>query len=73
MSIPMGQTNHMFYLHLTKTNNLEKQFMEAKIEKKRVVFLDIAKVFSIILVVIGHFDPSNAPAWWSKVIHFVYT
>lgn len=69
----MGQTNHMFYLHLTKTNNLEKQFMEAKIEKKRVVFLDIAKVFSIILVVIGHFDPSNAPAWWNKMIHFVYT
>lgn len=41
--------------------------------KPRLVTLDIARVVCIILVVIGHYDPSNAPERYSNMLSVIYT
>lgn len=41
--------------------------------KPRVVALDIARMVCIILVVIGHYDPSNAPSHYSNMLSVIYT
>lgn len=39
----------------------------------RLKFLDTAKALCIILVVIGHFNPSVSPDWWRSLIRVIYT
>ena len=39
--------------------------------RQRIYSLDIAKALCIVLVVVGHFNPDNAPAWW-KCINQIY-
>lgn len=41
--------------------------------KPRLVALDIARMVCIILVVIGHYDPSNAPSHYSNMLSVIYT
>lgn len=40
---------------------------------KRSVTVDIAKAICIILVVIGHYHPQDAPEWYHIVNRFIYT
>ncbi|MDF9830656.1 acyltransferase family protein [Parabacteroides sp. PF5-6] len=39
----------------------------------RLTYIDIAKGICIILVVIGHFQPANTPAWYMQLIDIIYT
>lgn len=41
-------------------------------EKRRDITFDIAKGIGIVLVVIGHYLPANAPGWYVAFNHFVY-
>lgn len=41
--------------------------------KERLVLCDIAKGICIILVVIGHYHPDNAPDWYSVIHRFIYS
>ena len=41
--------------------------------KPRLAALDIARMVCIILVVIGHYDPSNAPSHYSNMLGVIYT
>lgn len=41
--------------------------------KERFITLDIARALMIVLVVIGHYDPVDAPNWYHLVIKFIYT
>ncbi|MCQ2289869.1 MAG: acyltransferase [Muribaculaceae bacterium] len=41
--------------------------------KQRIDSLDIAKALCIILVVIGHFNPDNAPVFWKWVNTIIYS
>ena len=45
--------------------------MEEK--QKRLLSLDIAKAICIILVVIGHYHPRNAPQWYLDINHIIYS
>ena len=40
---------------------------------KRIIFIDIAKAICIILVVVGHYIPSNSPAWYIMLHDIIYT
>lgn len=40
---------------------------------KRLISIDIAKAICIILVVVGHYHPDNAPEWYGIIIRFIYT
>ena len=44
-----------------------------KSARKHFASLDIARVACIILVVIGHYDPSNAPAHYTNMLKVIYT
>ncbi len=37
--------------------------------KQRIETLDIARAICILLVVIGHYNPDNAPLWWKSIQH----
>lgn len=39
----------------------------------RLVHFDFAKAFAIILVVIGHYNPSYAPDWYTTLRSWIYT
>ena len=39
----------------------------------RLIFIDITKAFAIILVVVGHWNPDNAPVWWAETVNVIYT
>lgn len=39
----------------------------------RLIFIDITKAFAIILVVVGHWNPENAPSWWVEIVNVIYT
>ena len=39
----------------------------------RLVHFDIAKAIAIILVVIGHYYPENAPGWYLALHSWIYT
>ena len=39
----------------------------------RLTHFDIAKAIAIILVVIGHFYPSDAPHWYVQMRAWIYT
>ena len=39
----------------------------------RIIQLDVAKAICIILVVIGHYIPSNSPSWYIMVHDIIYT
>ena len=39
----------------------------------RLISIDIAKAICIILVVIGHYNPDNAPEWYHTISLFIYT
>lgn len=39
----------------------------------RIVTLDVAKAICIIFVVVGHYVPDNAPAWWVMLRNVIYT
>ena len=39
----------------------------------RLIFIDITKAFAIILVVVGHWSPDNAPSWWAETVNVIYT
>ena len=41
--------------------------------KQRLETFDIARALCIVLVVIGHYNPDNAPMWWKNVNHFIYS
>lgn len=45
--------------------------MEKK--QQRLLSLDIAKAICIILVVIGHYHPENAPQWYHNLNHIIYS
>ena len=48
--------------------------MAAMIDSKtRLVSFDIAKIACIILVVIGHYDPADAPAHYNNMLKVIYT
>lgn len=50
--------------------------MDSKLSKsprKRLATLDIARMVCIILVVIGHYDPSNAPVQYNNLLKVIYT
>ena len=50
--------------------------MDSKMSKspfKRLATLDIARIVCIILVVIGHYDPSDAPVHYSNMLRVIYT
>lgn len=40
---------------------------------KRLVYLDVAKALSIILVVIGHYNQLDFPIWYQKIVFGIYT
>lgn len=40
---------------------------------ERIVFLDVAKAICIILVVVGHYIPDNAPGWYVALHDVIYT
>lgn len=40
---------------------------------KRLISIDIAKALCIILVVVGHYNPDNAPEWYHIINRFIYT
>lgn len=51
-------------------------FLNAFIRKyfmQRLVSIDIAKAICIILVVIGHYHPGNAPEWYIFINRFIYS
>ncbi|MFI3318918.1 MAG: acyltransferase family protein [Rikenellaceae bacterium] len=35
--------------------------------------IDIAKAICIILVVIGHYQPSNSPQWYLAIVNIIYS
>ena len=39
----------------------------------RIVFIDVAKAICIILVVVGHYVPANAPGWYVALHDIIYT
>lgn len=41
--------------------------------QQRIYSLDIAKALCIVLVVVGHFNPDNAPAWWKCINQIIYS
>ena len=41
--------------------------------RQRIYSLDIAKALCIVLVVVGHFNPDNAPAWWKCINQIIYS
>ncbi len=41
-------------------------------KKTRVITFDIAKGIAILLVVIGHYIPANAPVWYEGFVKFFY-
>lgn len=41
-------------------------------EKVRDISFDIAKGIGIILVVIGHYVPDDAPLWYTGLVRFIY-
>lgn len=41
--------------------------------KTRLVAFDIARAFAIILVVIGHWNPADAPVGWNDFVKWIYT
>ena len=41
--------------------------------KERLLLCDIAKGICIILVVIGHYHPDNAPDWYTIIHRFIYS
>ncbi len=41
--------------------------------QERIVSLDIAKAICIVLVVIGHYAPDNAPHWYEVMHDMIYT
>lgn len=40
---------------------------------QRLISIDIAKAICIILVVIGHYHPENAPEWYTYIKLFIYS
>lgn len=40
---------------------------------KRIIFIDIAKAICIILVVVGHYVPTNSPVWYVMLHDIIYT
>ena len=40
---------------------------------KRIVAIDLAKGICIILVVVGHYFPSDSPGWYGVLNDFIYT
>lgn len=52
------------------------KFMKAtpnKSSSRHIASLDIAKIACIILVVMGHYDPVNAPVHYSNMVKVIYT
>ncbi|MBR5087251.1 MAG: acyltransferase family protein [Muribaculaceae bacterium] len=47
--------------------------MDATKGKTRLATLDIARIVCIILVVIGHYDPVEAPAHYNNMLKVIYT
>ena len=45
----------------------------SKLPHKRLATLDISRMVCIILVVIGHYDPSNAPLQYNNMLKVIYT
>lgn len=43
------------------------------LKMNRIIQLDIAKAICIILVVIGHYIPSNSPSWYIIIHDIIYT
>lgn len=41
--------------------------------RERLDNFDIAKAICIVLVVVGHFNPTSSPAAWGKVFDFIYS
>lgn len=41
-------------------------------EKTRDIAFDIAKGIGIVLVVIGHYEPADSPAWYVEFVRFIY-
>jgi len=39
---------------------------------RRLDWADLAKGVAILLVVVGHFDPMDAPPWWREFVDFIY-
>lgn len=39
----------------------------------RIIFLDIAKAICIVLVVVGHYIPTNSPLWYKTLHDVIYT
>lgn len=57
-------------------NLSSNEFLNAFIRKyfmQRLVSIDIAKAICIILVVIGHYHPGNAPEWYIFINRFIYS
>lgn len=50
-----------------------KQTSELGRKQPRIEYLDIAKAICIVLVVIGHFNPSTAPEGWFTAVNVIYT
>ncbi|MBR5638399.1 MAG: acyltransferase [Muribaculaceae bacterium] len=44
-----------------------------KLQHKRLATLDIARIACVILVVIGHYDPAEAPSHYSNMLKVIYT
>ena len=45
----------------------------SNLSHKRIATLDIARMVCIVLVVIGHYDPANAPSHYSNMLKVIYT
>lgn len=52
---------------MTEQNNNKKQV------KSTIPWIDIAKGLGILLVVVGHYNPINAPEYWKLIHRFVYS
>ena len=51
----------------------QKNIKKNTLTKERLVSIDIAKAICIILVVIGHYQPDNAPEWYNTIIRIIYS
>jgi len=40
---------------------------------QRLHYVDVAKAVCIILVVVGHYNPTSCPEWWNYLFAFIYS
>lgn len=47
--------------------------MNTYMERKHFFTIEVVRAITIILVVIGHYSPDNAPLWYNSLLKFIYS